>query len=49
MLIESIESLDKHTVGRGAARTTAEENMCVGPDPLSKSVTEMKHVDDDTH
>lgn len=27
MLIEPIESLEKHTVGRGPARTAAEENM----------------------
>lgn len=50
MLIEPIESLEKHTVGQRPARTAAEENMC-GPavpvlDPFRKETC--KYIDTNT-
>lgn len=51
MLIEPIESLEKHTVGWGPARTAAEENMW-GPVPPAQDCycnETCKHVSTDTH
>lgn len=56
MLIEPIESLEKHTVGCGPARTAAEENMWgpgfpvqdqmkqVNTSTLSRAKTHISHM-----
>lgn len=51
MLIEPIESLEKHTVGWGPARTAAEENMWGPGLPVQDCYCDetRQHVNTDTH